>query len=332
MKKILMIGMMCLPLTMMAQTEITKSQTDRVAELQAEAAAKAKAAQEAAEAAQKAAREAQEAAEKAAIEARKAEQAELEQTKKAQQEAKKAEEARKAAEAKKAEEVKKAEEAKKAEETKKAEEAKDTWTAPATNNEWVVPETKKKETTNVTQKQAKAKEKAEKLEKNAPYLVDNAVPVIDGEVQWTHHISAPGKSAKQLYDAMFTFLDNMTHEGNQLERSKVAIVNEKQHSIAATFQEWLVFSQNFISLDRTKLSYVLQVNCTDGNVDVIMSRVSYIYEVAGKPENYKAEEWITDKYAVNKKHTKLLPISGKFRRKTIDRKNEVFKNMEEAVK
>ena len=51
MKKILIIGLMCLPLTMMAQNEITKSQTDRVAELQAEAAAKAKAEEEAAAAA-----------------------------------------------------------------------------------------------------------------------------------------------------------------------------------------------------------------------------------------------------------------------------------------
>ena len=215
---------------------------------------------------------------------------------------------------------------------KKAVETKDEWTVPETNNDWVVPETKKDITTTTSQKQAKEIEKNEKLEKNAPYLVDNAVPVVDGEVQWTYRISAPGKTAKQLYDTMFTFLDNMTHEENQLERSKVAIVNEKQHSIAATFQEWLVFSQNFISLDRTKFSYLLQVNCTNGSVEVTMSRLSYVYEVGGKPETYKAEEWITDKYAVNKKHTKLLPISGKFRRKTIDRKNEIFKNMEEAVK
>ena len=39
---------------------------------------------------------------------------------------------------------------------------------------------------------------------------------------------------------------------------------------------------------------------------------------------YKAEEWITDKVAVNKKGTKLYPRSGKFRRMTVDRVEEIF--------
>ena len=46
---------------------------------------------------------------------------------------------------------------------------------------------------------------------------------------------------------------------------------------------------------------------------------------------YKAEEWITNKYAVNKKGTKLLPISGKFRRKTVDRMNELMGNIHIAL-
>jgi colicin import membrane protein len=45
-----------------------------------------------------------------------------------------------------------------------------------------------------------------------------------------------------------------------------------------------------------------------------------------------AEEWITDKEAVNKKNTKLLPISGKFRRKTIDRKDFLFNKFESLLK
>ena len=208
----------------------------------------------------------------------------------------------------------------------------ETTKAEDTTNDWVVPETKESATSFVSKKENKEQKKADKRAKEAPYLAPDAVPVVDGEVQWTHHISAPGKTAKQLYDTMFTFLDNMTHEENQLERSKVALVNEKQHSIAATFQEWLLLAQSFLTLDRTKLSYVLQVDCSDGQVDVTMSRLNYYYDIGGKPIIYKAEEWITDEYAVNKKHTKLLPVSSKFRRKTIDRKNEIFEKMEEAVK
>ena len=39
---------------------------------------------------------------------------------------------------------------------------------------------------------------------------------------------------------------------------------------------------------------------------------------------YKAEEWITDKLAVNKKGTRLYPRSGKFRRMTVDRVEAIF--------
>ena len=37
-----------------------------------------------------------------------------------------------------------------------------------------------------------------------------------------------------------------------------------------------------------------------------------------------AENWITDKYGLNKNKTKLSRMSGKFRKKTIDRKDEIF--------
>ncbi|MBQ2362118.1 MAG: hypothetical protein II287_00730, partial [Bacteroidaceae bacterium] len=35
---------------------------------------------------------------------------------------------------------------------------------------------------------------------------------------------------------------------------------------------------------------------------------------------------ITDEVALNKKGNKVLPLSGKFRRKTIDRVEEIFEN------
>ena len=65
-----------------------------------------------------------------------------------------------------------------------------------------------------------------------------------------------------------------------------------------------------------------------------MERISYAYEMnrkdaAGMKE--KAEDWITDKHALNKKQTKLSPLSGKFRRKTIDRKDNIFQRVCQAI-
>ena len=160
---------------------------------------------------------------------------------------------------------------------------------------------------------------------DAKYLVEGAVPVVDGKVCWQKVIDAPGKSAQQIYDILLAQLNKMVNEENQLmERSKVPIQDQANHQLGATFHEWLVFKSTALNLDRTVINFQLIVNCSDGKADVQMTRISYDYELERDPTHYSAEEWITDKYAVNKKHTKLLKLSAKFRRKTIDRKDYIF--------
>lgn len=171
-------------------------------------------------------------------------------------------------------------------------------------------------------------EPEQKENPDAKYLVPDAVPEIDGKVCWTTTINAPGKSAKEIYDILLEQLEKMTQEPNQLENSSVAVKDLEKMELGAVFHEWLVFKSSSFSLDRTHLNYHILINCYDGKADVKMTRVTYLYDVDRKPVKYLAEEWITDKYAVNKKHTKLYPLSGKFRRKTIDRKNYIFNKFE----
>ena len=160
---------------------------------------------------------------------------------------------------------------------------------------------------------------------DAKYLAENAVPEIDGKVSWQTTIEAPGKSADEIYHILHKQLKQMTTEPNQLDNSFVAIQDSTNHKVAATFHEWLVFKSAALSLDRTQLFVQIRCTCSDGKAEVELSRIHYLYDTDRKPFKYMAEEWITDKYCVNKKHTKLLPISGKFRRKTIDRKDFIFK-------
>ena len=160
---------------------------------------------------------------------------------------------------------------------------------------------------------------------DAKYLAEGAVPEVEGRVCWQTVINAPGKTAQQVYDILLAQLNKMVNEENQLmERSKVAIQDKASHQLGATFHEWLVFKNTALSLDRTVLNFQLIINCSDGKADVQMTRVSYDYELERDPTHYPAEEWITDKYAVNKKRTKLTKLSAKFRRKTIDRKDYIF--------
>lgn len=169
-------------------------------------------------------------------------------------------------------------------------------------------------------------EKTEKVNPNAKYL-QGAVPEVDGKVVFQKTISTPGKTADEIYAIVKRYMTRMTHEKNQVQ-SQIVLDDSLNHIIAGTYGEWLVFKSSALALDRTKMMFVLTAKCQTGQADIIMSRIHYLYDEERKPLRYKAEEWITDKQAVNKKNTRLLPISGKFRKKTIDRKDFLFSKFE----
>lgn len=168
-------------------------------------------------------------------------------------------------------------------------------------------------------------------ENEEKYLVTDAVPVVDGKVEWTTTINVPGRDAGYLYSVSKDYLSQLVSDKLQLPGSRVVVKDSVHHSVAAFVHEWLVFRNTALSLDRSEIFYLLEISCSDGKATVTMSRVKYKYATQGKPETYLAEKWITDKEAVNKKHTRLYPISGKFRRKTIDRKDEIFETLREAL-
>lgn len=210
----------------------------------------------------------------------------------------------------------------------------------AAQSEWEAPVTKKnneaKETKDTAKKSNKADSKdatlATKDIKDWKYIQKGAVPEVDGKVVFTHDIDVKGKSAQQIYDIVYTTLDSLTAKPEQIN-SSIALINRKAFSIVARYQEWLEFSKSFISLDRTKMSYIIIANCSDNKLHLTLERISYTYE-ENRSTGLKttAEKWITDKYAVNKKGNKLIPGSAKFRKKTIDRKDQIFKMFDDALK
>ena len=170
-----------------------------------------------------------------------------------------------------------------------------------------------------------------KINPDAKYLA-GAVPVVDGKVVFSTTLEAPGKSADEIYDIILKYMLRMTREKNQFETSQVAIKDSVKHFIAGSYQEWLVFKNSGLSLDRTRFKYTLMAQCEDGKAEVTLSRITYLYEEQRNPQHYTAEEWITDENALRKNKEKLLPISGKFRRKTIDRKDFLFNKLQTLLK
>ena len=166
--------------------------------------------------------------------------------------------------------------------------------------------------------------------KDAKYL-KGAVTEENGKVVFSKTINAPGKTADQVFDIVKAYITKMTGEKNQ-EVARIVVDDKEKHELGATFNEWLVFKSSPIMLDQTRMLYALKVNCMDGKAEVTMSNIRYIYEENRAPKHYTAEEWISDKEALNKKGTRLLPLSGKFRRKTIDRKDFLFNKFESLLK
>lgn len=173
-------------------------------------------------------------------------------------------------------------------------------------------------------------EKVDKANPDAKYL-KGAVTEVDGKVVFRKTIDAPGKTADEVYNIVKNYLLKMTTEPNQ-ESARLAFEDKEKHELAASFNEWLVFKSSSLMLDQTRLLYVIKARCSEGKAVIEIANIHYVYDEFRKPQRYTAEEWITDKEALNKKGTKLLPLSGKFRRKTIDRKDFLFNKFESLLK
>ncbi len=168
-------------------------------------------------------------------------------------------------------------------------------------------------------------------------LVDNkylagAVPVVNGKVVFETTIEAPGKKAGEIYRTLLRDLTAITKEDNQTEQSRIIIADSVKNEICASYQEWLVFKSTALVLDRTRFFYTIIVSCEDGKADIKLTRIHYLYEEEREPQTFNAEEWITDEYGLKKNKMKLSRVSGKFRRKTIDRKDYLFERFTNLLK
>lgn len=164
-----------------------------------------------------------------------------------------------------------------------------------------------------------------------PKYLAGGVPEVDGKVQWEKKIAAKGKSAQQIYDILLPYFQEFVKQEGQLPTSQVAVVNKAEKQIGVRVTEWMVFQDKALSLDRTKFLYTIIADCKDGNCNIKIQNISYNYE-EDRPTamKVKAEEWISDSEALNKKG-KFRKGVKKFRIHTIDRMDEVLAAIESAL-
>ncbi len=193
---------------------------------------------------------------------------------------------------------------------------------------WTIPSPEKKTESKKTEKLTNGAV----LKKDPKYLEGAITTDVNGKVQFMLNTDANGKSAQQIYDIVYDYMVQLT-QGEQNIGSRVALVNNGEKIIANTMDEWLVFSNSFLSLDRSEFKYQLVAKIADNSLQLTISRIAYIYE-ADRNTGFKepAENVIVDKIALTKKKNDLAKLFGKFRKCTIDRKDQIFTEITNLVK
>ena len=158
---------------------------------------------------------------------------------------------------------------------------------------------------------------------NPKYLA-GAVTLTDGKVVFEQTFNAPSMSKDAIYEHLLNWANERFQPTDKMH-SRVVYTNKEDGQIAVMGEEYIVFSSSALSLDRTRIYYQLSMFASEGQYKMEMSRIRYWYdENRDGGEKYTAEEWIIDDMALAKKKTKLAPVCGKFRRETIDLKDEIF--------
>ena len=173
-----------------------------------------------------------------------------------------------------------------------------------------------------------AKEKRD----DSKYLA-GAVPEVNGQVLFQQTFAVKDKNKQEIYAVMKEYIRQMTKEEIQMQGTKMAMEDSVEGTVVGRFEEWMTFKKKPLVWDRTRFRYLLTAECSDGKCHMTLTQISYYYEEDNDGYNgrtYRAEEWINDANALNKAKTKLLWGSAKFRRKTVDRVEEIFTNAREA--
>ena len=170
----------------------------------------------------------------------------------------------------------------------------------------------------------------EKSETDIRYMA-GAVPEVNGKVVLTRTVEVPaGLTQQEVMNRVDAWLvrctkDERMHYNQRLPK---AADNELQHS----YSMGLTFSKSFLAHDFAELAYVLAVRYEGGQLIMEMSHINYKYNENNKLNKYTAEEMIVDKYALNKKKTKLIFGFKKFRMKTIDLLDELQVSLQNEFK
>ena len=157
-----------------------------------------------------------------------------------------------------------------------------------------------------------AKEKKD----DSKYLV-GAVKTENGLITFSKTFTIKGMTEEQLKPLVLGYIKT-TLVGGGIEGPRTRLVSDGKEDglMVARVEEWMVFKKKFAYLDAARFRYTVTASVKGSTVSMKINQISYLYD-----------EKIDDENGLNKTKTKLHVGSGKFRRKTCDRAEQIFNKM-----
>ena len=156
------------------------------------------------------------------------------------------------------------------------------------------------------------------------------VPVINGKVTFETSIPAKGLTAKEVEERVNGWIAKRYVKPTVISVKRFD--SEKSGTTIIKGEEYIVFKNTFFVLSRARMYYFLTLTAEDGSCNFHLSRITYWYDDEDEKGGIKmiAEDWITDDNAFDKKG-KMKKFEGKFRRKTIDLKEQLINELTQAL-
>lgn len=156
------------------------------------------------------------------------------------------------------------------------------------------------------------------------------VPVKNGKVTFEETIPAEGLTAAQVMSVVENWISDRYVEPKTISVKRFD--SGEPGTIVIKGEEYIVFKNTLFVLSRARTYYYLTLKANDGSCSFNMSRITYWYDDEDEKGGIKmkAEEWITDETAFSEKGG-LKKFEGKFRRKTIDLKEQLVKELKDAL-
>ena len=156
------------------------------------------------------------------------------------------------------------------------------------------------------------------------------VPVINGKVTFETSIPAKGLTAKEVEERVNGWIAKRYVKPTVISVKRFD--SEKPGTTIIKGEEYIVFKSTFFVLSRARMYYFLTLTAEDGSCNFHLSRITYWYDDEDEKGGIKmiAEDWITDDNAFDKKG-KMKKFEGKFRRKTIDLKEQLINELTQAL-